>query len=186
MHDSINKSPIKLNMQQKINWHGDLFMNGENLHGKILRSPLPRIHYYQNKRLQVKESQYLIPTYSWTFTPIPNWTFSIVTISLFQCTTPSMWLTNCADPSMWHDHQLKKDVGCKVLLFITRWRSWSCLVTKLYGVQTHQLLQEKDELGQILSPVTICMNTTLLYTHTTFDGPQNNPYICLELWEKKA
>ena len=20
----------------------------------------------------------------------------------------------------------------------------------------------------------------------TFDGPQNNPYICLELWEKKA
>ena len=37
-------------------------MNEENLHGKnphlvILRSPLPRIHYYHNKRLQVKESQ---------------------------------------------------------------------------------------------------------------------------------
>ena len=30
----------------------------------ILRLPLPRIHYYHNKRLQVKESQYLIPTYS--------------------------------------------------------------------------------------------------------------------------
>ena len=30
----------------------------------ILRSPPPRIHYYQNKRLQVNESQYLIPTYS--------------------------------------------------------------------------------------------------------------------------
>ena len=68
-------------------------------HWVILRSPLLRIHYYHNKRLQVKKSQYLIPTYSWTIIPIPNWTCSIVTISLFQCTTPSMWLTNCVDPS---------------------------------------------------------------------------------------
>ena len=45
------------------------------------------------------------------------------------------------------------------------------LITKLYDVHTQQLLQEKDELGQILSPVTICMNTTLLHTHATFDGP---------------
>ena len=68
-------------------------------HRVILRSPLPRIHYYQNKRLQVKESQYLIPTYSWTLTSILNWACSVVTISRFQCTTPNMWLTNrCADP----------------------------------------------------------------------------------------
>ena len=91
-------------MQWKINWHGDLFTNGENLHGKksywvILRSPLLRIYYYQNKWLQVKESQYLIPTYSWTLTPIPNWTYSVVTISPFQRTTPNTWLTNCANPS---------------------------------------------------------------------------------------
>ena len=63
-------------------------------HRVILRSSLPRIHNYHNKQLQVKESQYLIPTYSWTLTPIPNWTCSVVTISPFQCTAPSMWLTN--------------------------------------------------------------------------------------------
>ena len=114
-----------------------------------------RIHYYQNKRLQVKESQYFIPTYSWTLTPIPNWTCSVVTISLFQCTAPSTWLTNCADPSMRLDHQLEKDVGYKVLLFITRWRSWSCMVTKPYGAQTQQLLQEKEELGQTRFPDTL-------------------------------
>ena len=68
------------------------------------------------------------------------------------------------------NHQLEKDVGCKVLQFITRLRSQNSLVTKPYGVQTQQLFQEKDELGQILSLVTICMNTTLLHTHTTFDG----------------
>ena len=33
-------------------------------HWVILRSPLPRIYYYQNKQLQVNEFQYLIPTYS--------------------------------------------------------------------------------------------------------------------------
>ena len=104
-------------------------------HQMNLRSPLLRIHYYQNKRLQVKESQYLIPAYSWTISLIPNWTCSVVTISHFQCMAPSTWLTNCADPCMRLNHHLEKDVGCKVLLFITWWRSWSCLVTKPYGVQ---------------------------------------------------
>ena len=57
-------------------------------HQVILKSPFPRIHYYQNRRLQVRESQYLIPTYSWTFTPIPNWTPSVVTISPFNARIP--------------------------------------------------------------------------------------------------
>ena len=68
---------------------------------------------------------------------------------------PSMWLTNCIDPNMQLDHQLEKNVGCKVLLFITRWRSWSYLVTKPCGVQTQQFLQKKEELGQTGFSVTI-------------------------------
>ena len=63
-------------------------------HRMILRSTLPRIHYYQNKRLQVKESQYLIPTHSWTFTPKPNWTYSVMTIFPFQCMTLNMQLNH--------------------------------------------------------------------------------------------
>ena len=124
-------------------------------HQVILRSLLSRIHYYQNKQLQVKKSQYLIPTYSWTLTPIPNWTCFVVTISHFQCTALSTWLTNCANPSTQLNHQLKKDVGCKILQFITRWRSRSCLVTNLYGVQTQQLLQEKEELGKTRFPISL-------------------------------
>ena len=125
-------------------------------HRVILRSPLSRIHYYQNKWLQVKESQYLIPTYNWTLIPIPNWTCSVMTISPFQCTASNTWLTNrYANPSMRLDHQLEKDVGCKVLLFITRWRSWSYLVTKPYDIQTQQLLQEKEELGETMFPFTL-------------------------------
>ena len=121
-----------------------------------------------------KESQYLILVYSWTLTLIPNWTCSVVTISHFQCTVPNTWLTNYADPNMRLNHQLKKNVGYKVLQFITQWRSRSSLVTKPYDVQTQQLLQEKDELGQILSQVIICMNKTFLHTCATcvtFDSP---------------
>ena len=53
-------------------------------HQVNLSSLLSRIHYYQNKWLQVKESQYFIPTYSWTLTPIHNWTCNVVTISPFN------------------------------------------------------------------------------------------------------
>ena len=114
----------------------------------ILRSPLPRIHYYQNKWLQVKESQYLIPTYSWTLTPIPNWTCSVVKISTFQCMAPSAWLTNwCTDPSTWLATNFKRMLAAKFFSSSKQWRSQKSLVTKPYGLQTLQLLQERDELG---------------------------------------
>ena len=129
----------------------------------ILKSPLPKIHCYHNKWLQVKESQYLIPTYSWTLTSIPNWTGSVVTISHFQCTAPSTWLTNkCVDPNTWLNHQIEKDFGCKVIQFIIWWKSRNSLVTKPYDIQIQQLLQEKDELRQILSPVTLTQPLTTL------------------------
>ena len=113
-----------------------------------------RNHYYHNKRLQVKESWYLTPTYSWPLISILSWTCFVVTISCFQCTILSMWLTNCMDPSTqlqsptregyWlqsssvhHTMKIKKPLGHKTL-----------------PCTTQQLLQEKDELGQILSPIT--------------------------------
>ena len=132
VRSSTNKSPIKLSVVENKLTRWFVYEWGkptqQKLHRVILRSPLLRIHYYQNKRLQVKESQYLIPIYSWTLTPIPNWTCFVVTISPFQyitlstwltnCADPSTWLTNCADPSTWLNHQLEKNVGCKVFQFI--------------------------------------------------------------------
>ena len=62
----------------------------------------------------------------------------------FQCTAPNTWLTNrCTNPNTRLNCQLEKDVGCKVLQFITRWRSRSSLVTKPYSVQTQQLFKRK-------------------------------------------
>ena len=59
MRSSTNKSPTKLNATENKFGMGDLFMNRENTevkpHRVNLRLPLSRIHYYQNKWLQVKE-----------------------------------------------------------------------------------------------------------------------------------
>ena len=92
-----------------------------------------------------------VPYTNLQLNPYPR-TCSIVTISHFQCTAPSTWITNCADSNTQLDHQLEKDVGCKVFQFITWWRSRSFWVTKPCGVQTQQLLQE---LWQIRFPVTL-------------------------------
>ena len=49
----------------------------------------------------------------------------------FQCMAPSTWLTNCVDPSTQLNHQLEKDVGCKVLQFIQTMK-----IKKLLGHKT--------------------------------------------------
>ena len=59
-------------------------------------------------------------------------------------------------------------VSWKVLLFITRWRSWSFLVTKPYGAQTQQLLQE---IGQTKFPVTLFFTLVKFCSCATFYGP---------------
>ena len=79
---STNKSPIKLSAAENKLTRWFVFEWGKLIrqkpHWVILSSPLLRIHYYHKKQLLIKESQYLIPTYSWTLTPIPNWTYFVV------------------------------------------------------------------------------------------------------------
>ena len=49
----------------------------------------------------------------------------------FQCTASSTWLTNCVNPSTRLDHQLEKDVGCKVLQLLQTMK-----ILKLLGHKT--------------------------------------------------
>ena len=115
------------------------------LHGVILRSTLSRIHYYQNKRLQIKESQYLIPTHSRTLTPISNWTCSVMTISHFQCTAHSTWLTT----------NLRRMLAVKFFSSSTRWRSRSSLLQNLTAYKRSSFFKRK--MLRHMSPVTICL-----------------------------
>ena len=98
-------------------------------HQMNLRSPLPRIHYYHNKWLQVKEFQYLIPTYSWNLTPTPNWTCSYSDNLSFSM-HGSQYVTNQSMHRFKYvtNHQLEKNVDCKVFQFINMMK-----ITKLLG-----------------------------------------------------
>ena len=68
MRGSTNKLPIKLSAAEIKLTRWIVYEWGkptqQKPHQVILRSPLQKFHYYHNKQLQVKESQYLIPTYS--------------------------------------------------------------------------------------------------------------------------
>ena len=90
-----------------------------------------------------------LPTYSWTLTPIPNWTCPVVTVPLSNARLPSTWLTNCADPSTQLQSPTKKIVGYKVLQFIHMMK-----IKKMLGHKTLRCKytvassKERDELGQ--------------------------------------
>ena len=128
--------------------------------------------YYHNKKWLVKESQYLIPTYSWTLTPIHNWTCSVVTIFPFQCKTPSTWLNQSMQGSKYvTSHQLEKDVGCKVLQFINMMK-----ITKLLGYKTLRRTNvaassRERWTRENLSLVTMSQNKTFASSFISYDGP---------------
>ena len=91
-----------------------------------------------------------------------------------QCTAPSTWLTNYTDPSMRLQSPTRESCWPQSFSIHHMMKIKKLLGHKPYGVQTQQLLHKEDELRQILSPVTICMNKTLLYicaTCVTFDSP---------------
>ena len=92
-----------------------------------------------------------LPTDSWTLTPIPNWTCSVVTVPLFDARLPSTWLTNYAGPSMQLQSPTKKIVCCKVLQFIHTMKIKKMLGHKTLRCKyTATSSRERDELGQEL------------------------------------
>ena len=154
-------------MQRKLNLTRVIYLQmGKTTEAKPhwanLRSPLPRIHYYQNKRLLVKGIS--VPNTNLQLNPYPNTQLDLQCSDnlSFQCTAPSTWLTNqCTDLSMWLTHQLEKDIDCKVHQFIQTMKIKKLLGYKTLGTKTQQLLQRIWWTRAILSPVTICVQQQL-------------------------
>ena len=80
-----------------------MFTNGENLTAKTppgdFQVTTPEIPLLSQQAVTNKGILSTLSTYSWTLTPIPIWTCSVVTVPLSDARLPSTWLTNCADPS---------------------------------------------------------------------------------------
>ena len=90
-----------------------------------------------------------LPTYSWTLTPIPNWTCSVVTVPLSDAWLPSTWLTVVRIPVRDFKTPTEKIVGCKVIQF-----THTMKIRKMLGHKTLRYKytatswREWDELGQ--------------------------------------
>ena len=143
-------------------------------HRVIFKSPLPKFHYYHNKRLQVNESQYLIPTYSWTLTPILNWTCSIVTISPFDARLSSTWLTNCMDPSTRHQSSTRESCWLQSSSVHPHDKDQENAWSQNPTMHKHNNFFKRDELGQNFFSNYKLLEQTLLNTCATcvhFDGP---------------
>ena len=132
-----------------------MFTNGENLTAKTPPSDLqvttPKMLLLSQQAVTSKGIPNTLPTYSWTLTPISNWTYSVVTVPLFNARLLSTWLTSYADPSMQLQTPTKKVVGCKVLQFIHMIKIKKMLGHKTLRYKyTATSSRERDELGQEL------------------------------------
>ena len=115
----------------------------------IFRSPLQKLHYYHNKRLQARNPKYLT---NLQLNHYPNTQLDLFysDSSSFWCTAPKYVTNGCADPiTRLQKHQSKKIVGCEVFQFIHMMK-----IRKMLGHKTLQCKytttssRERDELGQ--------------------------------------
>ena len=85
LHKQITKQ-LKYAVENK--WHGDLFTNRENLTAKTppgdFQVAAPETPLLSQQAVTNKGIPSTLPTYSWTLTPIPNWTYSVVTVPFFM------------------------------------------------------------------------------------------------------
>ena len=140
-----------------------MFTNGENLTAKTslgdFQVTTTKTPLLSQQAITSKGIPSTLPTYSWTLTPIPNWTCSIETVPLFDAQLPSIWLTSCTDPNTRLQSSTKKVVGCKVLQFIHMMK-----IKKMIGHKTQRYTytatssQEWRTRARTLSPVANCLN----------------------------
>ena len=138
-------------------------MNGENLTAKIPPSDFqvtaPETLLLSQQAVTSKGILSTLPTYSWALTPIPNWTCSVVTVSIFVAWLLSTWLTSYTNPSTRLQSPTKKVVGCKVLQFIHTMK-----IKKMLGHKTQRCTytatssQEWWTRARNSSPIANCLN----------------------------
>ena len=144
-----------------------MFTNGENLMAKTppgdFQVTIPETSLLSQQAVTSKGIPSTLPTYSWTLTPIPNWTCFVVTVPLFDALLLSTWLTSSANPSTRLQTPTKKVVGCKILQFIHTMK-----IKKMLGHKTQRYTytatssQEWWTRARTSSPVANCLNRVFL------------------------
>ena len=137
---------------------------GKNLTAKTplgdFQVTTPETPLLSQQAVTSKRISSILPIYSWTLTPIPNWTCFVVTVPLFDAQFPSTWLTVARIPVCAFKTPTKKIVDCKILQFIH-----TIKIKKMLGHKTLRCKytatssRERDELGQEL-----CLQSQFAWT----------------------
>ena len=140
-------------MQQKINNTVICFRMGKNLTAKTPPSDFqvttPETPLLSQQMVTSKGISSTLSTYSWTLTPISNWTCFVVTVPLSDARLPSTWLIVTQIPIRDFKTPTEKIVGCKILQFIHTMKIKKMLSHKTLGFKyTATSSRERDELGQ--------------------------------------
>ena len=101
-----------------------------------------------------------LPTYSWTLTPIPNWTCSVVTIPFFDARLPSTWLTVARIPVCDFNNTNWEDCWLQSSSVHPHNEDQEDAWSQNPAVQIHSNFFKRKRWTRLrtLSPVTICLN----------------------------
>ena len=145
-------------------WHGDLFTNGKKPNGKNPTGWFSG-HHSRNSTI-ITTSGYkqgitnTLPTYSWTLTPIPNQTCTVVTVSLSDAQLPSTWLMVAWIPVRDFKTPIWKDYWLQSSSVHPHDEDQEDAWSQNPMVQIHNNFSKRKRWtrSRILSPVTICLN----------------------------
>ena len=139
-------------------------MNGEKPNGK---NPTEWFsgHHSRNSTI-ITTSSYkqgipsTLPTYSWTLTPIPNRTCSVVTVSFSDAQLPSTWLTVAWIPVRDFKTLIWKDCWLQNSSIHPHDKDQEDAWSQNPTVQIHSNFSKRKRWtrSRTLSPVTICLN----------------------------
>ena len=141
-----------------------MFTNGEKPNGK---NPIGWFlgHHFRNSTI-ITTSGYkqgipsTLPTYSWTLTPIPNWTCSVVIVPLSDAWLPSTWLTVAWIPVHEFKTPIWKDCWLQSSSIHPHNEDQKDAWSQNPTVQIHSNFFKRKRWTRLrtLSPVTICLN----------------------------
>ena len=151
-------------MQRKINNTMICLQMGKNLTAKTPLSDFqvttPETPLLSQQTVTSKGIPSTLPIYSWTFTPIPNWTCFVVTVPLSDARLPSTWLTVAQIPVLNFNNTNWEDCRLQSSLVHPHDEDQEDARLQNPTMQIHSnfFKRKRWTRSRTLSPVTICLN----------------------------
>ena len=137
---------------------------GKNLTAKTpsgdFQVTTPKTPLLSQQAVKSKEISSTLPTYSWTLTPILNWTCSVVTVPISNARLPSTWLTVARIPVRDFNNTNWEDCWLQSSSVHPHNEDQENVWSQNPTMQIHSnfFKRKRWTRSRTLSPITICLN----------------------------